>query len=61
MVRHANLTAGPPVFQSRLMSCVSSDRSCLSLEGEGLQPAISVQSFVLCVGVVSSVKACAMG
>ena len=27
---------------------------CLSPEGEGVQPAISVQSFVLCVGLAVS-------
>lgn len=27
IVRHASATAGPPAFQSRLMSCVSSDKS----------------------------------
>ena len=32
--------------------------ACLSLEGDGLQPAISVQPFVLCVGLaVSYVRA----
>ena len=30
---------------------------CLSLEGDGLQPAISVLSFVLCVVLVSYVRA----
>ena len=31
-----------------------SGSGCLSLEGDGLQPAISVQSFVLCAGLVVS-------
>ena len=31
-----------------------SSSGCLSLEGDGLQLAISVQSFVLCVGLVVS-------
>ena len=31
-----------------------SGSGCLSLEGEGLQPAISVQSFVLCAGLAVS-------
>ena len=31
-----------------------SGSGCLSPEGDGLQPAISVQSFVLCVGLVVS-------
>ena len=31
-----------------------SGSGCLSLEGDGLQPAISVQSFVPCVGLVVS-------
>ena len=31
-----------------------SGSGCLSPEGDGLQPAISVQSFVLCTGLVVS-------
>ena len=31
-----------------------SSSGCLSLEGEGLQPALSVQSFVPCAGLVVS-------
>ena len=31
-----------------------SGSGCLSLEGEGLQPAISVQSFVPCAGLAVS-------
>ena len=31
-----------------------SGSGCLSLEGDGLQPAISVQSFVLCAGLTVS-------
>ena len=31
-----------------------SGSGCLSLEGDGLQPAISVQSFVLCAGLAVS-------
>ena len=31
-----------------------SGSGCLSPEGEGLQPAISVQSFVLCAGLAVS-------
>ena len=31
-----------------------SGSSCLSMEGDGLQPAISVQSFVLCAGLAVS-------
>ena len=34
-----------------------SGSGCLSLEGDGLQPAISVLSFVLCVVLVSYVRA----
>ena len=32
----------------------SSSSGCLSLERDGLQPAITVQSFVLCMGLVVS-------
>ena len=32
----------------------ASGSGCLSLEGDGLQPAISVQSFVLCAGLAVS-------
>ena len=36
------------------LRCPPSGSGCLSLEGEGLQPAISVQSFVLCAGLAVS-------
>ena len=41
----------------RLPPSGPSGSGCLSLEGDGLQPAISVLSFVLCVVLVSYVRA----
>ena len=36
------------------LQLLPSGSGCLSPEGDGLQPAISVQSFVLCVGLMVS-------
>ena len=46
------LVAEEDVANSLEVNLPPSGSGCLSPEGEGLQPAISVQSFVLCAGLV---------